>query len=139
MPNPKLSRFLLSAVSLFFALFIVSHDLWAKIYVDIDSPSFRLIPIAICDFNKKTPFSEDWNNTLPEQVKKDLSLTGLFNVLGKKSFLEDAESAQAVSVNTIRFSDWTAIGAEYLLKGNIVVQDQGILTDAYFLTSFAEN
>jgi len=56
MPNPKLSRFLLSAVSLFFALFIVSHDLWAKIYVDIDSPSFRLIPIAICDFNKKHLF-----------------------------------------------------------------------------------
>jgi len=101
----------------------------AKIYVDIDSPSFQPIPIAVCDFVASPDAPAAWDISLPEKIRKDLTLTGLFNVLNKKSFLEDASSRSALTADTIRFEDWTAIGADYLLKGNLLKKDDDIIVE----------
>jgi len=41
-----------------------------------------------------------------DHVRKDLSLTGIFNILNKKGFLEGKDSSSATTVENIRFSDW---------------------------------
>ena len=117
------------------ALMIFSHPAAAKVYIDVGSPSFKQIPIAISDFNNKTAGTAkagDYGMTVSEEIKKDLSLTGIFNLLNKKSFLEDQESITATTADKIRFSDWTAIGADYLLRGNITQNDKEIIADSYF-------
>ena len=84
-------NFFISILILFFCIVLnLSNNAAAKVYVDIDSPSFKLIPIAICDFNNKTASLKkqaDPGVTVSEGVKHDLFMTGIFNVLNKKSFL----------------------------------------------------
>jgi len=118
-----------------FVLLIILHPLnqpvTAKIYVDIDSPFFKLIPIAICDFNNATMGKGDSGMAVSEDIRKDLMLTGIFNVLNKKGFLEDSVAITEVTVDKIRFPDWTAIGADYLLKGHVMHSNQEMIADAY--------
>ncbi|HON59150.1 MAG TPA: Tol-Pal system beta propeller repeat protein TolB [Smithella sp.] len=103
----------------------------AKIYVDIDSPAFRLIPIAICDFITSPGVPAEWDISLPEHIKKDLAMTGLFNVLNPKGFLEDSTFRTALTADKIRFADWTAVGADYLLKGSLLKKDDAIIVEGF--------
>jgi TolB protein len=122
------------AICLLFALLNSSNRALARIYLDIDSPNFNPIPIAICDFNDKifnTTKQTEGGISISEGVKQDLALTGIFNILTKKSFLEEKSSASVMTAEKIRFSDWTAIGADYLLRGNVIQNDKEIIADCY--------
>ena len=124
----------ISAFILFFcALPIFSKSVAAKIYVDIDSPTFQQIPVAICDFGNQITSankSANFGITVADDVKKDLSLTGMFNILNKKSFLENNPPGNAATTENIRFSDWAAIGADYLLRGNITQNNKEIIVES---------
>jgi tol-pal system beta propeller repeat protein TolB len=127
-------KYLISAFILFFCtLLIFSNSATAKVYVDIDSPTFQQIPIAICDFNNQTTSaikSANFGITVSDDVKKDLSLTGIFNILNKKSFLENNPPGNAATTENIRFSDWATIGADYLLRGNIIQNNKEIIVES---------
>jgi TolB protein len=91
----------------------------AKVYIDIDAPGFQQFSIAVCDFqNSKTgtSASPDLNPAIADEIKNYLDMTGLFKILDKKSFLEGVEPG---SPEKIRFQEWTAIGADFLVRGNL--------------------
>ena len=125
---------LISAFIFFFCtLPIFTNSVTAKVYVDIDSPTFQQIPIAICDFGNQITSatkSANFGITVSDDVKKDLSLTGMFNILNKKSFLENNPPGNAATTGNIRFSDWAAIGADYLLRGNITQNNKEIIVES---------
>jgi len=127
--------FLISSFVFFFcALPVLSSRVAAKIYIDIDSPTFQQIPIAICDFSNQTASatkSADSGITTSDDIKKDLSLTGIFNILNKKSFLENIPPDNAATMGNIRFSDWTTIGADYLLQGSITQNNKEIIVESH--------
>jgi len=127
-------KYLVPVLILFFcSLPIFSNRAGAKVYIDIDSPTFKQIPIAICDFNNKvtsTNKAVDFGITISDDIRKDLSLTGIFNILNKKSFLEDKVSSAAITAEKTHFPDWTIIGADYLLRGNITRNDKEIIADS---------
>jgi TolB protein len=104
-----------------------------KIYIDVDSPNFQLFPIAVTDFNltdTNTVKSPDSSVVLADEVRKYLLMTGFFNPLNKKSFLEDNKTGFD-QVNNINFSDWTMIGADYLLKGNLTVSEREMTAECW--------
>ena len=79
-------------IFIFCTLQIFTNSVTAKVYVDIDSPTFQQIPIAICDFGNQITSatkSANFGITVSDDVKKYLSLTGMFNIVNKKSFLEN--------------------------------------------------
>jgi TolB protein len=125
--------YLISSFILFFCtLPVFSINTAAKVYIDIDSPTFQQIPIAICDFNNHATSaikSANFGITVSDDVKKDLSLTGIFNILNKKSFLENNYSGNGTTTEKIRFADWAAIGADYLLQGNINQNGKEIIVE----------
>ena len=112
-------------------LLLIGGDAAAKVYVDLDSPNFQLFPIAICDFTVSdagvAARSQDSGVLLADEIKKYLTLTGYFNLLNKKSFLED-NSADYSSGNIV-FANWTMIGADYLLKGNLWRSGKDIMAE----------
>ena len=124
---------ILTLIFFFCAWPICSNRADSKVYVDIDSPAFRLIPIAICDFHPASgPVGHVASETtVSERVKKDLTLTGLFNILNKQSFLENPDAVSTTAVGKIRFADWLAVGADYLVKGRIFQKDREITVEAY--------
>ncbi|MGB5217957.1 MAG: Tol-Pal system beta propeller repeat protein TolB [Smithella sp.] len=112
-----------------FAFIDFNHSAAAKVYVDIDSPTFRPIPIAIADFNNRAPGAAGqtgMGGVIAEAVRQDLALTGIFNILNQKGFLETN-----VATDKINSSDWTPLGADYLLKGEVVKNDQDIIANGY--------
>jgi TolB protein len=126
--------YLITACVLFFCtLPVFSNSVTAKVYVDIDSPTFQQIPIAICDFHNQITSATkavDFGMTVSDDIKKDPSMTGIFNILNKKSFLENNPPGNTATRENIRFSDWAMIGADYLLQGNITQNNKEIIVES---------
>ena len=132
-------KYFLKLFIFFISLFIggMHQTASAKVYIDIDAPGFQQFPIAICDFqNKKTGASPspDLNIAIADNIRHYLDLSGIFNILDKKSFLEGVEPGLP---ETIRFSDWSVIGADFLLRGDMTADQNDITVDSrlYDITS----
>ena len=102
----------------------------AKVYIDIDSPSFQKFPIAIADFRKTggDAYPEDLSRWFPDVLANDLTMTGFFNNINKKAFL-DTPSQTNIPDERIDFDAWTAIGAEYLVKGGYRFSGVNLVTE----------
>ncbi len=110
-------------IRLFFAvslcLGVSSGAAEAKVYIDIDSPMIQKFPIAVADFLNRggaPAKGEDYSTRMSGELNRALQITGYFNILDKRAFLEDPRSS-GITADKIRFTDWTAIGAESLIKG----------------------
>lgn len=90
----------------------------ARVYIDIDSPDIQKFPIAITDFQNLGTSSDRENLSawFPDQIAKALKITNYFSIIDKSAYLE-SPSKGGLTSGTIQFSDWTAIGAESLVKG----------------------
>lgn len=113
-------KLFLGHIVIAFALLWIICDAWGKVYLDIDSPTFQQFAVAIPDFtgpagNKERPdnLSAQLSDTLADYLK----MTGFFNVINKKAYLDNPATMEAAP-EIIRFADWSAIGAEYLVKGS---------------------
>ena len=104
------------------------HGAHGKVYIDIDSPAFQKFPIAIADFEKlnRSQDKENLSAWFSHTLTKCLETTGLFNVIDKRAFLENRADLAAES---IRFADWKIIGAEYLVKGGLLLGGGDLLTE----------
>lgn len=89
-------------------------------YIDINSPFLRKIPIAIPVFAADpTGASENQlSKKSSEMLSGMLDFTGYFKILDPESFIEDSSKMKSDASN-IYFPNWTAVGAELLVTGNI--------------------
>ena len=94
--------FICIASVLMFNLSLFMAD--AKVYVDITSPAFRKLPIAIQDF--KGPYGKE----ISDIIRNDLDFTGLFACIDKETFIESPSSP-------FNAKNWSSLGAEAVLKG----------------------
>jgi TolB protein len=120
----------LATASLFLVCLYHSGPAYGKVYIDIDSPAFQKLPIAIADF--KPLRSDIGKNDLPvwfaDALSRDLLLTGYFAIIDRKAFLEDP-SRSGITEEGTRFGDWSTIGAEYLVKGGFQVNDRELTVE----------
>ena len=88
-----------------------------RIYIDINAPSIRKFQIAIPDFKCLNTQNEhpDLSVKLSEVISGDLDLSGYFSPINKEAFLENDDAP--LTLEGIRFKDWSVIGTELLLKG----------------------
>jgi len=106
-----------AAVMLFFLL-VNTGEVWGRVYIDIESPSSHKFPIAVADLKPlgSTFPSDNLGSWFAQEVSRCLNMTGYFQLIDKRAFLEDQEKA-GITADGIHFDDWTVIGAEYLVKG----------------------
>ncbi len=108
------------------SVFIPAKSRSDKIYIDIDSPMIQKFPIAIVDFrNIGQSGSRDLSSFFSAELARVLQLTGYFNVLDKRSFLENVNTSGITADNT-HFGAWTAIGAESLVKGGYSIGPESL-------------
>jgi TolB protein len=98
----------------------------AKVYLDINAPSARRMPVAV-----QVPVPLDNQEPVPlmareirEVLAGDLDFSGVFRVLDTQLYMEDVGSA-GVRPNTFGFADWELINAEALVKTGYVVRPDG--------------
>ena len=105
---------------IFFLLLSFPNMGMGRIIVDIDRPFIQKIKIAIPDFKVLTTNEERpaLAQLLPEIISNDLNLSGYFEPMDKKAFLD--EDGPLLTEDNIRFRNWSVIGAELLLKGGFI-------------------
>lgn len=89
-----------------FALYSLLGIAEAKVYIDITSPAFKKMPIAISDFAGQS------GKEVADIIRDDLDFTGLFLCLDKKTFIEGPDQR-------VQTRNWTVIGAEAVVKGTV--------------------
>jgi TolB protein len=120
----------LATLSLFLVCLFRGGPANGKVYIDIDSPAFQKLPIAIADF-KPLRFAHgksDLSGWFADALSRDLLLTGYFNVIDRRAFLEDPGQA-GITEEVTRFEDWSSIGAEYLVKGGYQMDDRELVAE----------
>ncbi|MBN2231341.1 MAG: Tol-Pal system beta propeller repeat protein TolB [Deltaproteobacteria bacterium] len=92
----------------------------ARVYLEINNPNIRKIPIAVApirDFADQSRPTTAAARSCREVIVDDLDFSTFFDVLADLgSYLEDPAGG-GVSLGTFDFSSWSLIGAEMLIKG----------------------
>ena len=102
-PTSKVIVFFLSLFTIYALLFTVVE---AKIYIDITSPAFQQLPIAIQEF--QGPFGKD----ISDIIENDLEFTGFFLPINRAAFVE-YPSQQFNPKNS------SPLGVEAVVKGTV--------------------
>lgn len=102
----------------------------AKIYIDINSPGSRRLPIAFPDFKmlEDTDASGQIPTLLYDVLAQDLAYSGFFDILDKKSYIEDQKQIR-LNEREINFKDWSVIGAEGLIKGGVILRGDDLIVE----------
>jgi len=85
-----------------------------RTYIEVGSPNFQPLPIAMAPFSYE-PGAQAEATEIGQVLRSDLALSGLFDVLDPKGFL--ADPGEGLSASTIKFTRWSDVGAEGLVKG----------------------
>lgn len=101
-------------------LLLVPSGAGAILYIDINAPGGKRMPIALPDF-VVTGGGESLARDFPAVISGDLAMTSLFDVIPRPAYLErivpDHFQARPLS-----FPDWKMIGAEAVVIGKVEVR-----------------
>ena len=91
-------------------------------FIDISNPFLRKTPVAVPLFqaDDDDPTAKKAALETKERISAFLEFSGYFTLSDPDAFLEDP-STMAISGSGIHFRNWTAIGSELLITGNVVV------------------
>ena len=120
----KFSKVITAAICLLVGTFLFGSPASGRVYIDINQPFTRKIPLAVPDFVPLVPGESspsEISQELPRTLSHDLDLTGLFIVLDKRTFLE-ANKKAGITEGNINFKDWLMVGSELLIKGAFEVK-----------------
>ncbi len=87
----------------------------AVLYIDINAPGGKRMPIAVADFHVAAG-DNAMARALPAVIASDLSLTSLFDPIPREAHLERIGPAHFAGT-PISFPDWKIIGAEAVVIG----------------------
>jgi TolB protein len=98
----------------------------AKVYLDINAPATRKLPLAIAIPAPLEGASPDpaISREVREVLAGDLAFSGVFRILDPLLYLEDEEHS-GIRINTFLFDDWELINSEALIKVGYLVTPKG--------------
>jgi TolB protein len=96
-----------------------------RVYIDISGATFRPYPLAIPRVHVEGDVDDGGRiaDLVTSRVRYNLEISGLFQVLDPRSFL--ARPDEGITAATIRFDDWSNVGAEGLLKAQLTPGEDG--------------
>ncbi len=109
-PSLVLLAFLLGLITV-----LQPRECPARIFIDINAPQIERLRIAVPEFrnNSAGGAHPELGSTLAQVASGDLELSGYFLAIEKEAFLQGA--VEALDRGSVRFRDWSVIGAELLL------------------------
>lgn len=118
----------------------------SKVYIDLEAPAIRRLPVAIQDFRYTgPPPSGPKDAELIESIKAllmgplvtDLNFSRLFTIIDRAAFLEDTEHS-GMTAAEIDFREWRTIGADALIKGSFTIEGSRLVVEMRFYDCIRE-
>jgi len=108
----------------------------AKVYIDIDSPGFRRLPLAILTLDAEPGSPPCVDPKLPKDLEQvlleDLEVSGYFRILSPDVFLVEKKEVDLYP-GKIDYRAWSLIGAEALILLKTTCKEGQIETEAQLL------
>jgi TolB protein len=92
--------------------FVFPSMLQAVVYLDIDSPAVKKIPIIIPNFKNQGSGEASLGEAATALLGHDLDFTGYFRILDPRGYLGSSEESSSID-----FKGWSMTGADLLVKG----------------------
>jgi len=102
------------------ALSLFPSPAFPVLYIDINSPGGKRMPIAVADF-VVGPGDPSLSRRIPKILSDDLALTELFDLVPSTAHMETVTAAH-FSGKPLSFPGWKMIGAEAVVIGNVSVR-----------------
>ncbi len=118
------------AIGLIFLFGSIAGSAQAKVFIDVTSPD-RKVFVAMAPF-AAAKGDQKMAATIQDIVRQDLDLTGLFSYIDRAAYLN-----QDPSPTKVKYTDWTSIGAEVLVKAELERTAKGISINLYVYDVFA--
>src|ERR1700720_2542777 len=101
------------------------------IVIDINGTSGQLSPIPVSGF-KNVGGDDDHRigNAFVSTLRRDLELSGYFRIIDPHAYVEDPQSS-GFELGQFNFADWRSINADFLVKGSVAADGNGIKLTAY--------
>ncbi|MBF0488217.1 MAG: Tol-Pal system beta propeller repeat protein TolB [Nitrospirae bacterium] len=112
----EITRLAVTMCLLVVALLCLTENVAARVYIDINSPGLKRLPIAVLDFAGIAEGTE-----LADIIKSDLDFTGLFVFINKNAFIEDATAP-------FNPDNWKPLGIDAVVKGTAEAEADGSLS-----------
>lgn len=104
----------------------LAHPAVGQVRSTIVGPGVTRYPIAVAPLKQITGGAGD---RFTEVLARDLELSGLFRVLPRDAYIENAQTA-GVTAEVINFENWSVIGALALVKGTAERQGNDLTIEA---------
>jgi TolB protein len=117
-----------SKLAVFLSTLLFCASIFAQIRVEVTDGAIAEYNIAVSPVFVQDDSEKQLSSEITESMEMVLNLTGYFNVLNKKSFLEKPQTP----VQSIEFKNWLNVGANGLIKGFITKENENIGLDLYF-------
>jgi len=123
-----------------FSLGLIAQDTSQDIYIKVGEAQIKksLMAFPALQFSSSTsaaPQHQKYGAELYKVIKNDLDVTGYFEMMDPKSFLEDSAKVSPLPVpeatNGFKFESWKSIGAEFLLRLNFSLAGDQLNLEAY--------
>jgi TolB protein len=100
--------------------------------LEISGANFRPMPLAVAAPQSSDPNAKARSAEFDATLAFDLSASGIFQVLDRKSFL--ADTSEGVTASSINFSRWANVGADGLVKTQLALQGDQLRADLHFFS-----
>lgn len=91
-------------------------------YINISHPFLNKIPLAVPLFKSMSDNAAEKEiaRSAADFMAESLAFTGYFKLLDRAAFLSDLQKT-GITESDIKFDNWTAVGAELLITGGVVL------------------
>jgi len=127
-------KYSLTAAVTLLVLLSPTEQAWSQAQVTITGPKSGF-PVAIpqmCDSGGATEASRK----IPATIMRNLQIAGLFQLLNPSSYVETP--GKCTTPESLAYSDWSVIGAQGLVKGDIKVTGAGVVEARLYLFDVAQ-
>jgi TolB protein len=100
--------------------------------LEISGANFRPMPLAVAAPKSQDPRAKALSAEFDDTLTFDLSASGIFQVLDRKSFLADPN--EGVTASSISFGRWATVGADGLVKTQLSSEGDQIRADLRFFS-----
>jgi TolB protein len=105
-----------------------------NVYIPVGSAKTKKTVIAFAPILAGDANSGSLAKTINEVVNNDLTFMDLFSFISPGGFVEPARAG--IAPNTFKMSDWTSIGAEFLIKAQLTTQGENMVLEGYLYDTF---